>query len=92
MRGSRLDFSLPLLGFSYGTVFEPEAVIACFQDVAVVGETVEESCRHLGIAEHLWMPQLLTDESLRCGWLIRTIPYTASAFRSATDARDGEPG
>jgi hypothetical protein len=39
------------LGFSYGTVSEPEAVITCFQDVAVVGETVEESCCHLGIAK-----------------------------------------
>ena len=38
------------------------------------------------------MPQRLTGESLRCGWLIRTIPYMASAFRSATDARDGDRG
>ena len=51
MRGSRLDFLLSFLGFSYGTVSEPEAVIACFQDVAVMGETVEQSCRHLGVAE-----------------------------------------
>jgi hypothetical protein len=39
------------LGFSYGTVSQPEAVIASFQDVAVVGETVEEGRRHLGVAE-----------------------------------------
>ena len=57
-----------------------------------MGETIEESCRHLGVTEHLWMPQRLTGESLECGWLIRTIPYMASASRSATDARDGDRG
>jgi hypothetical protein len=67
MRGSSWIFLLSFLGFSYGTVSEPEAVIAGFQDVAVMGETIEESCRHLGVTEHLGMPQRLTDESLRYG-------------------------
>jgi hypothetical protein len=58
----------------------------------VVGETVEQCGGHLWIAEHFGMPQRLTGESLRCGWLIRTTPYMASAFRSATDARDGDRG
>ena len=51
MRGSRLDFLLSLLGFLHGTVSEPEAVVSCFQDVAVVSEAVEESGRHLGVTE-----------------------------------------
>ena len=58
--------------------------------MAVVGETVEESGRHLGVAEPLGMPQRLTGESLKCGWLIRTILFMASAFRSAGDARGGD--
>jgi hypothetical protein len=60
--------------------------------MAVVEQAVENSRRHHGITEHLWMPQRLTDESLRYGWLIRTTPYLASAFQSATDARDGDRG
>jgi hypothetical protein len=55
-------------------------------------EAVQQGCGHFGIAEHLWMPQRLTGESLRFGWLTRTIPYMASAFRSATDARGGDCG
>ena len=33
-------------------VFEAEAVVSGFENVASVGETVEERCRHLGVAEH----------------------------------------
>jgi hypothetical protein len=58
----------------------------------VMSEAVEQRGCHLWIAEHLRIPQRLTGESLRCGWLIRTTPYMASAFRSATDARDGDLG
>ena len=92
MRGSRLDFLISLLGLSHGTVSEPEAVVSGFQDVAVVSEAVEERGRHLGVTEHLRMPQRLTGESLTCGWLIRTILFVANAFRSAVDARDGAHG
>ena len=31
---------------------EPEAVVSGFEDVAVVGEAIEQSRRHLGVAEH----------------------------------------
>ena len=51
MGGQGWILLLPFLGFSYGTVSGPEAVITCLQDMAVVGETVEESGRHLGVAE-----------------------------------------
>ena len=51
MRGSRLGFLLSLLGLSDGTVFEPEAVVPGFQDVAVVSEAIQEGGRHLGVAE-----------------------------------------
>ena len=33
-------------------VFESEAVVSGFKDVAVVGQSVEQCGRHLGIAEH----------------------------------------
>jgi hypothetical protein len=55
-------------------------------------DAVEDRISDGGIAEHFGMPQRLTGESLRCGWLTRTIPSTASAFRSVTDARDGDRG
>jgi hypothetical protein len=58
----------------------------------VVDEAVNCGKRHCGIAKHLGMPHRLTDESLRYGWLIRTIPFMASAFRSAIDARDVDRG
>ena len=51
MRGSRLRFLLSLLGFLYGTIPEPEAVVSGFQDVAVVSEAIQESGRHLGVTE-----------------------------------------
>ena len=51
MRGSRLDFLLSLLGFLHGTVSEPEAVVSCFEDVAVMREAVEKRGRHLGVTE-----------------------------------------
>jgi hypothetical protein len=51
MGGQGWILLLPFLGFSYGTVSESEAVITCLEDMAVVGETVEESGRHLGVAE-----------------------------------------
>ena len=60
--------------------------------MGAVDEAVEHGVGDSGIAEHFGMPQRLTGESLRCGWLIRTTPYMASAFRSATDARDGDRG
>jgi hypothetical protein len=60
--------------------------------VCAVDEAVEHRIGNGGITEHLVMPQHLTDESLRCGWLIRIILFMASAFRSAVDALDGDRG
>ena len=60
--------------------------------MGAVKDAIQNRVSDRGIAEHFGMPQRLTGESLRCGWLTRTIPYTASAFRSATDARDGDRG
>ncbi len=41
-----------LVCFSLGCAcFEPEAVVAGFQDVAVMGRPIEESGGHLGITE-----------------------------------------
>jgi len=35
------------------TLLEPVGVVAGFQDVAVVGDAVQEGCGHLGIAENM---------------------------------------
>ena len=43
-------FALSAFGFS-GAGFEAEAVITGFEDVAMMGQPVEECGRHLGIAE-----------------------------------------
>jgi len=75
-----------------GAVLEAPTLVAGLDDVAVVGKAVEEGCGHLGVTKHLVMPQCLTGESLKCGWLIRTILFMASAFRSAVAARDGDRG
>src|SRR5271165_1644024 len=69
-------------------VLETEAVVSGFENVAAVGETVEQCGRHLGVTGHLWMPQRLTGESLRSGSLTRVIRCMAAAFRSANDAPD----
>jgi hypothetical protein len=69
-----------------------ERVTAQLDAMGVVDDAVEDRVGKGWIAEHLWMPQRLTDESLGCGWLIPTTPYLASAFRSATDARDEDRG
>lgn len=63
-----------------------------FEAVRAMHDAVEDRISDGGIAEHFGMPQRLTGELLRCGWLTRTIPSTASAFRSVTDARDGDRG
>ena len=55
-------------------------------------EAVDSGERHGGITEYWGMPHRLTGESLKCGWLIRTILFMASAFRSAVDARDAGHG
>jgi len=33
------------------TLFEAEGVVACFQDVAVVSDAIEQGGGHLGVAE-----------------------------------------
>ena len=58
----------------------------------MVSEAIRDGGRHLGVTEHWGMPHRLTGESLKCGWLIRTILFMASVFRSAVDARDAGHG
>jgi hypothetical protein len=62
------------------------------EPVSAVDQSIEHGIGDGGITEHLWMPQRLTGESLRCGWLIRTILFMASVFRSAVAVRDGDRG
>ena len=51
MPWSRFRFSPFVFGLICGAVFESEAFVSGFKDVAVVGEAVEERGGHLGIAE-----------------------------------------
>jgi hypothetical protein len=48
-----------------------------------MGEAIEQGGCHLGVAEHLIMPQSLIGESLRSGWLIRIIRCMATPCPSA---------
>ena len=73
-----------------GAVLEAPALVAGLDDVAMVGQAVEQRGRHLGIAEHVQMPQRPTRESLRSGSLSRIIPCTAIAFRPVIDAPAGD--
>ena len=61
-----------------------------FDAMGTVNDAVQNGIAEGWIAEQLWMPQRLTGESLRCAWLIRTTPFMASAFQSATDAQAGD--
>ena len=49
--GQGSGFLLRFFRLVCGAVFEPEAVVPGFQDVAMVGQSVEKRGRHLGIAE-----------------------------------------
>ena len=40
------------VGWSSGAVFEAPALVSGLDDVAVVGEAIEERGGHLGVAEH----------------------------------------
>ena len=60
--------------------------------MSAVDQTIEHGIGDGGIAEHLWIPHHLTGESLKRGWLIRTILFMASAFRSAAVAQDAVRG
>jgi hypothetical protein len=69
----------------------PKRFALQFQSVSTMDQPVQHGISNGGIAEHLWMPQRLTGESLRSGSSIRIIPCMASAFRSATDGLGGGP-
>jgi hypothetical protein len=77
--------------FGGGAGFETEAVVAGFNDVAVMGETIEHGGCHLGVTDHLMMPQMLTGESLRSGWLISITRCMAVACPSVVAVRDAVP-
>jgi hypothetical protein len=76
-RGQVLGLFLSALGGGRAG-FEAEAVITGFHDV--VGEAVEHGGRHLGVADHVGMPPRSIGESLKLGWLTRSILYMATAF------------
>ena len=58
----------------------------------MVQQPVEQGGGDDRIPEHVGMPQRLTAESLRSGWLIRIIHFMANVIRSAHDIRgEGRP-
>jgi hypothetical protein len=42
-----------------GSVFEAPAFVAGFENVAVVGQPIEQRCGHFGVADDLMMPPFL---------------------------------
>ena len=61
--GSSVCFLLSGFGFG-GAVFEAEAVIVGLDDVAMMGQAVEQRGGHLGVPEYFMMPLILIGESL----------------------------
>ena len=60
--------------------------------MGAVHNAVEDGIADRRIPEHVGMPQRLTAESLRSGWLIRIIHFMANVIRSAHDIRgEGRP-
>jgi hypothetical protein len=52
-----------------------------------VNDAIQDRVSQGWIADHLMMPQMLTGESLRSGWLIRITRFMAVAFPSVIVAR-----
>jgi len=63
-----------------GAGAEPEAVIAGLQDVAMMGEPVEQSGGHLGVPEHHMMPLSLIGESLMFRLSTPIIPFLGPIY------------
>jgi hypothetical protein len=42
-----------------GSAFETPTVIACLDDIAMVGQPIEQRSRHLGVTEHCRKPSSL---------------------------------
>ena len=81
--------STGVIGFGeriLAAVPEPPALIAGLDDVAMVSEPVEQRGGHLGVTDHLMMPQTSTGESLTFGSLILGMPFMGAVSRSAIAA------
>jgi hypothetical protein len=76
---ARCRRSIGWAALAFERSFSAIALDVHLEDRGVVHEPVDSRERHGLVAEHLGMPQRLTVESLTCGWLIRTILFTASA-------------
>jgi len=96
LAAGRADLSTWLVpGSSHGVLLSllfAERVTTQLDAMCVVDNAVEDRICEGWITEYWGMPHRLTGESLKCGWLIRTILFMASAFRSAVDARDAGHG
>ena len=47
------------------SVPEPPAVVAGLDDIAVLGEPIQQGCGYLGVAEYIGLPLFRTGSSLR---------------------------
>ena len=81
-----------MLRHEFGMLSKSIAGAFDLHDDSVMEQSVQQRRGDDGITEYWGMPHRLTGESLKCGWLIRTILFMASAFRSAVDARDAGHG
>ena len=62
--------------------FESPAVIAGFDDIAVMSEAIEHGGCHFGVAEHGRVLQFLAGSFLMSRSRIRGTPYLAIGLRS----------
>lgn len=64
-----------------------QALAAQFDAIGVVDDPIEDGVCQGGITEHVEMPQRLTAESLRFGWLTPIILCMVRVIRSVNDTR-----
>jgi hypothetical protein len=71
---------LPLRFFWGRACLEPEAVVTGFQDMAVMGEAIEQRGRHLGIPDQRMMPLSLMSWCPKSGLFLDAMAYLARSF------------
>src|ERR1700759_1828947 len=55
-------------GWHSRAVFEAPALVAGFDDFTMMGQTIEERGRHLGVAKHLSQSGACSWSKTRCSW------------------------
>jgi hypothetical protein len=70
-------------------VLEAPGLVPGFDDFAVMGQSIEQRRRHLGVAEHDTTPQDRNGCQPACGSSMRPTRFTVSGLRSAQARRVG---